>query len=104
MTLHRGPGKNELVDANLCAKGNVAHFAVCKNHIGFYPGDGAVEAFREEMEQYKGTKGSLHFPMDQPLPLELIEKMVKFSVGENKQSADKRECNWWEKLYSLVLG
>jgi uncharacterized protein YdhG (YjbR/CyaY superfamily) len=42
--------------------------------------------------------------MDQPLPLELIEKMVKFSVGENKQSADKRECNWWEKLYSLVLG
>jgi uncharacterized protein YdhG (YjbR/CyaY superfamily) len=91
--LDAAPGAQEKMSWQMptfALQGNVAHFAVCKKHIGFYPGDGAVAAFRDEAEQYKGTKGSLHLPMDQPLPLELIGKMVKFSVAENKERAGKK--------------
>lgn len=63
--------------------GNLVHFAGYKNHIGFYPAPSAITAFKEALSGYKNAKGSVQFPIDQPLPLELITKMVAFRVKEN---------------------
>lgn len=62
---------------------NLVHFAVCKNHIGFYPTPSGVEAFAEEISQYGKSKGSIHFPLDEPMPIDLIKKIVQFRVQEN---------------------
>lgn len=64
--------------------GNLVHFAAFKNHIGFYPAPSGIEAFKEELSQYKGAKGSVQFPLSKPIPYELIKKIVKFRVEENK--------------------
>lgn len=64
-------------------KGNLVHFAGYKQHIGFYPTPSAMEAFTEALTNYKKAKGSVQFPLDQPLPLDLIEEMVVFRVKEN---------------------
>lgn len=58
-------------------------FAVFKNHIGFYPTPSAVEAFAKSLTKYATAKGSVQFPLDKPLPLQLISKMVKFRVQES---------------------
>jgi uncharacterized protein YdhG (YjbR/CyaY superfamily) len=63
--------------------GNLVHFAAYKNHIGFYPTPSGIENFKEELSQYKNSKGAIQFPIDQPLPAELISKIVKFRVKEN---------------------
>jgi uncharacterized protein YdhG (YjbR/CyaY superfamily) len=68
-------------------KGNLVHFAAFKNHIGFYPGASAIEKFRQELSAYKGAKGSVQFPLGQPVPLDLISRMVKFRIEENLQKA-----------------
>ena len=59
-------------------------FAVFKNHIGFYPMPSALEKFAKELGQYKTGEGSVQFPLDKPLPLSLISKIVKFRVKESK--------------------
>ena len=64
-------------------KGNLVHFAAFKNHIGFYPTPSGITAFDDELAIYKRAKGSVQFPINQPLPLELIRKIVKFRVEEN---------------------
>lgn len=71
--------------------GNLVHFAAYKNHIGFYPAPSGIEAFKEEIAQYKGAKGSVQFPLEQPLPYELISKIVKFRVAENENKAEKKQ-------------
>lgn len=63
--------------------GNLVHFAAHKKHIGFYPGPSGIEAFKKELSEYKGAKGSVQFPIDKPLPYELISKIVKYRVAEN---------------------
>ena len=63
--------------------GNLVHFAAYKNHIGFYPAPSGIEAFKAELSVYKGAKGSVQFPIDKPLPLELVTKIVKFRAAEN---------------------
>ena len=63
--------------------GNLVHFAAFKNHIGFYATPTGSEAFKKELSVYKTGKGSVQFPINQPMPLELITKMVKFRVAEN---------------------
>jgi len=63
--------------------GNLVHFAAFKNHIGFYAAPTGNEAFKEELSVYKGGKGSVQFPIDQPMPLELITRIVQFRVQEN---------------------
>jgi uncharacterized protein YdhG (YjbR/CyaY superfamily) len=68
-------------------EGNLVHFAAFKHHIGFYPAPTGVEAFAQELSQYKGAKGSVQFPIDQPLPLDLITKIVKYRVAENLKKA-----------------
>lgn len=63
--------------------GNLVHFAGYKNHIGFYPVPSGIEAFKKELSKYKGAKGSVQFPLDEPLPLALITRIVKYRVKEN---------------------
>ncbi|WP_092332599.1 iron chaperone [Desulfosporosinus hippei] len=70
--------------------GNLVHFAAYKNHIGFYPTPSGIEAFKVELSEYKGAKGSVQFPIAEPLPFDLISRIVKFRVAENiKQWEDK---------------
>ncbi|MGA7193670.1 MAG: DUF1801 domain-containing protein [Anaerolineales bacterium] len=71
-------------------KGNLVHFGVFKNHIGFYPTPSGIEAFKKESAKYIGTKSALHFPFDEPLPLKLISKIVKFRIAENLKRAEKK--------------
>jgi len=63
--------------------GNLVHFAAYKNHIGFYPTPSGIEAFKEELSQYKSAKGSVQFPIDKPVPYNLVKKIVLFRVKEN---------------------
>jgi len=67
--------------------GNLVHFAAYKNHIGFYPTPTAIEAFKKELSNYKGAKGSVQFPINKPMPFDLIRKIVEFRVSENKRKA-----------------
>jgi uncharacterized protein YdhG (YjbR/CyaY superfamily) len=71
--------------------GNLVHFAAYKNHVGFYPDPAGVEAFRDKLVGYKTTKGAIQFPIDKPLPYDLIAEIVEFRVAENiKKAEDKR--------------
>jgi uncharacterized protein YdhG (YjbR/CyaY superfamily) len=65
--------------------GNLVHFAAYEKHIGFYPTSSGVRAFSKELSLYKTAKGTVQFPIDSPLPLELISRIVSFRVGENKK-------------------
>ena len=70
--------------------GNLVHFAAYKNHIGFYPTPSGIDAFKHELSEYKGAKGSVQFPIEKPMPYELISKIVKFRVAENINKAEDR--------------
>ncbi len=73
--------------------GNLVHFAAYKKHIGFYPTPSGVAAFEKELRAYKTSKGAIQFPIDQPLPVELIEAIVRFRVDENKNKiAAGKKC------------
>ena len=71
--------------------GNLVHFAAFKNHIGFYPAPTGIEAFKKELSPYHGGKGSIQFPIDSPVPLALISKIVKFRVKKNLEKAKSKE-------------
>ena len=71
-------------------EGNLVHFAAFKNHIGFYPVPTGIEKFKKELSTYKTSKGSVQFPLDKPMPLELIRKIVKFRVSENLKNAKEK--------------
>jgi len=68
--------------------GNLVHFAAFKNHIGFYPTPSGINAFKHELSSYKGAKGSVQFPIEKPLPYQLIREIVKFRVAENMEQAE----------------
>jgi uncharacterized protein YdhG (YjbR/CyaY superfamily) len=70
--------------------GNLVHFAAYKNHIGFYAAPTGNVAFKKELSEYKSGKGSIQFPIDEPMPLDLITKMVKFRVKENLAKGVKK--------------
>ena len=70
--------------------GNLVHFAAHKNHIGFYPAPSGIDAFKMELSEYKGAKGSVQFPIKKPMPYELISKIVKFRVAENIKMAEDK--------------
>lgn len=73
--------------------GNLIHFAVHTKHIGFYPGTSGIEAFKQQLSSYKGAKGSVQFPIDKPLPYEIITEIVKFRVAENLKQAEAKVRN-----------
>ncbi|MFZ2413561.1 MAG: DUF1801 domain-containing protein [Candidatus Cryosericum sp.] len=70
--------------------GNLVHFAAFRNHIGVYPAPSGVEAFLPELSTYRSGKGSIQFPMDKPLPSELIGRIVRFRVAENRRLAEEK--------------
>ncbi len=72
-------------------KGNLVHFAAHTKHIGFYPTPTGIEKFKKELSVYEGAKGSVKFPLDEPIPFELISKIVKFRVKENLARAAAKE-------------
>lgn len=63
--------------------GNLVHFAAFKNHIGFYPTPSAILVFKKELSPYTQSKGSIQFPIDKPIPLDIIKKIVQYRVKEN---------------------
>jgi uncharacterized protein YdhG (YjbR/CyaY superfamily) len=67
--------------------GNLVHFGAYKKHIGFYPTPSGIEKFKGELAGYEGAKGSVKFPLDQPIPYDLIKKIVVFRVEENLNKA-----------------
>ena len=69
--------------------GNLVHFAAFARHIGFYPGPSGITAFQEALSRYKSAKGSVQFPHDEPLPLDLVADIVKFRVAENTKGKVK---------------
>lgn len=72
--------------------GNLVHFAAFKNHIGYYPAPSGIEAFKEEISKYKWAKGSVQFPLDQPMPLDLIRRIVLFRVAENQRLDEEKKA------------
>lgn len=70
--------------------GNLVHFGGYKSHIGFYPAPMGIEAFKEETAQYEAGKGTLQFPLDKPLPLDLITRIVKFRVEKSLEKKQKK--------------
>ena len=63
--------------------GNLVHFAGFRNHIGFYPTASGIEAFKKELSAFRSAKGSVQFPIDKSIPVDLISRIVKFRVKEN---------------------
>jgi len=65
--------------------GNLVHFAGYKNHIGFYPTPSGIEAFRDELAPYELSKGTIKFPLDRPIPFDLVRKIVVYRVMEQRE-------------------
>lgn len=72
-------------------KGNLVYFAAFQKHIGFYPIPTGIKKFEKELSVYKMGKGSVQFPLDKPIPYDLISKIVKFRVKENLKRAEVKE-------------
>lgn len=80
------PGAEETISYGIPTfklNGNLVHFGAYKNHIGFYPTPSAIAAFKKELSSYKQSRGTVQFPIDEPIPLGLIKRMVRFRVKEN---------------------
>ena len=71
--------------------GNLVHFAAFRNHIGFYPAPTGIKQFEKELSAFKGGKGSVQFPIDKPMPLDLIRKIVLYRVEENLKKAQQKK-------------
>src|SRR4029079_15055882 len=71
--------------------GNLIHFGGYKNHIGLYPGSRPIQEFKDELAKYRISKGTVQFPLDKPLPLGLIGKIIKFCVKRNLEKAASRK-------------
>lgn len=72
-------------------KGMLVYFAAHKNHIGFYPTGSGIEAFKHEFGEYKYSKGAVQFPLDKPLPIDLIKRIVQFRMHENNEKAELKK-------------
>jgi uncharacterized protein YdhG (YjbR/CyaY superfamily) len=88
------PQAEELISYNMPAfklNGMLVYYAAYKDHIGFYPTPSGIEAFKKELSDYEGAKGSIKFPIDRPIPFDLISKIVKFRVRENLEKAGAKK-------------
>ena len=94
-TIHEAaPDAQETISYQLATftlKGNLVHFGAFKKHIGFYPTPSGTEQFRDELAGYQSAKGSIRFPLDQPIPYDLISRMTKFRAAENLVKAQKKD-------------
>lgn len=73
--------------------GNLVHFAAYKNHIGFYPTSSVILKFKKELSAYKTSRGTVQFPLNQPVPYRLISQIVKFRMKENSEKAKRKKKN-----------
>jgi uncharacterized protein YdhG (YjbR/CyaY superfamily) len=82
------PGATEKISYQMPTfylNGNLVHFAAFPHHIGFYPTPSGIEAFKEQLSVYKNAKGSVQFPLDKPIPYDLIREIVEFRVAESSK-------------------
>ena len=90
-TIHKAaPNAEETINYGIptfTLNGNLVHFAGFKKHIGFYPTPSGIEKFKVELSGYEGAKGSVQFPLDKPIPYDLISKIVTFRVKDNLEKA-----------------
>jgi uncharacterized protein YdhG (YjbR/CyaY superfamily) len=70
--------------------GNLVHFAAFERHIGFYPGPSGIDAFRARLAPYRSAKGSVQFPHDEPLPLDLVAEIVRYRVAESARPRTRK--------------
>jgi len=87
------PGAQETINYQMptfTLHGNLVHFAAFEKHIGFYPTPSGIEKFKKEIDAYKNAKGSVQFPLDQPIPYELISRITEFRVKEQQAKAKKK--------------
>lgn len=68
---------------------HLVHFAAYKNHVGFYPTSSGIKAFKKELSPFKTSKGTVQFPLDKPIPFDLVKKIVKFRVKENESKKNE---------------
>jgi uncharacterized protein YdhG (YjbR/CyaY superfamily) len=71
--------------------GNLVHFAAYQHHIGFYPAPEALEFFKDLLSEYKSSKGAVQFPLDKPMPLDIISEIVVFRVRQNLSKSKKKK-------------
>ena len=64
--------------------GILVWFAAFKEHIGFYPKTSAITSFKKDLTKYEVSKGTIRFPMDKPLPVSLVSRIVKYRIKENR--------------------
>ena len=84
------PQAEETISYNMPAfklHGMLVWYAGYKEHIGFYPKTAVIQVFKQDLAEYKLSKGTIQFPLDQPLPLDLITRIVKYRIKENQQAA-----------------
>ena len=88
------PQAEELISYNMPAfrwNGMLVWYAAYKQHIGFYPTPSAIKTFAQELRQYKTSKGAIQLPIDKPIPISLIKKIVKFRLKQNLEKAKTKE-------------
>ena len=86
------PDSTEVISYGMPAykqNGMLLYFAGNKNHIGLYPTASPIIAFQEELKIYKTSKGAIQFPLDKPLPVDLISRIIRYKVQENLQKKTK---------------
>jgi|SRR5882757_10061169 len=82
------PGGKEVISYNMPAlkqQGVLVYYAGYKGHIGFYPTAAPIVVFKKELSAYKGSKGAVQFPLDEPIPAGLVTKIVKYRVAEDQK-------------------
>ena len=99
------PKAEEVISYNMPAykyHGMLVYFAGYQHHIGFYPMPAAIKEFKQELIKYKQANGSVQFPIDQKLPLNLISKMIKFRVAQNLEKIELKKQNSKVDFFSLL--
>lgn len=88
------PDAEEIISYNMPAfklNGILVWYAACKEHIGFYPSSSPIKAFKNDLKNYKTSKGAIQFLMEKPIPTALVKKIVKFRLKENLRKAKEKE-------------
>ncbi|GAC1311123.1 MAG: DUF1801 domain-containing protein [Mucilaginibacter sp.] len=91
---HAAPEAKEVISYNMPAfklNGVLVYYAAHNEHIGFYPTSSPIVAFKEELAAYKWSKGAIQFPIDKPMPLDLITRIVQFRVKEDVEKAGRKK-------------
>ena len=102
-TIHAAaPAAQEKISYQMPAfaqNGILVYFAARKDYIGFYPTSSGTQAFKQELSSYEYTKGTVKFPMDKPIPRDLIDKIVKFRLAETLKKAEEKNLIRKQKKY-----